>query len=344
MEGLYPINNVAYHFIKKVHSDITIEKIIYSNKTFNNSDELKKDINNCKNIINCSKYTDVFITCCTLNFDYQQTTYLWGTNHANKKIYKFTLYNVMMCDEEKNTEEKKPNEDEEESKHDVIDDIKIVPKSSSTEEKKSDEIEQTNQSSESTDKDEEDEEQNSQSSESTKKRKPIPIYYNDKIVRYLLPGEDAPDNTESVFDEFNNIEKYILSHTCSEPIPVKMYGNIVRYILPGEKCPDLVTNFNSDGKIKYYFYDNTSMQIFNKNKSAIIILNNVCILYKLIPIYYNDKIVRYVLPGEDAPDNTEPVFDEYNNVLRFIISDDSIKDVSKQTKTKYTRHKLYISL
>ena len=99
----------------------------------------------------------------------------------------------MMCDEEKNTEEKKP-----------------------------DEIEQTNQSSESTDKDEEDEEQTNQSSESTKKREPIPIYYNDKIVRYLLPGEDAPDNTEPVTDENGYIKQFIIPDDSIKDISKQM--------------------------------------------------------------------------------------------------------------------------
>ena len=250
-----------------------------------------------------------------------------------------TLYSTIVCNENKI-----PNTTPEESKHVVMDDIKIVPKSSSTEEKKSDEIEQTNQSSESTDKDEE-KEQNSQSSETTKKREPIPIYYNDKIVRYLLPGEDAPDNTEPVFDEFNNIEKYILSHTCSEPIPVKMYDNIVRYILPGEDQPSSSKIRSNREKIEYYYNDDDNyICIYNKYKTVRIPLRNIQIWYNAIPIYYNDKIVRYVLPGEDAPDYTEPVFDEYDKVSRFIISDDSIKDVSKQTKTKYIKHKLYTDL
>ena len=106
MESLYPINNVAYHFIKKVHSDITIEKIIYSNKTFNNSDELKKDIDDCKGIINFSEYSDMFITCCTLNSNYWQMTYLWKFDYVNNRnIYRLTLYDAMACDEQKNTDE-----------------------------------------------------------------------------------------------------------------------------------------------------------------------------------------------------------------------------------------------
>ena len=211
MESLYPINNVAYHFVTKVDSDI-IEKTIYSNKTFNNTKELYDDIFD-KSIQECTTYSDVFITCCTLNSDYRETIYLWRIDCANnKKIYKFTLWDILMtlystivCNENKI-----PNTTPEESKHDVIDDIKIVPKSSSTEEKKPDEIEQTNQSSEFTDKDEE-KEQTNQSSETTKKREPIPIYYNDKIVRYLLPGEDAPDNTEPVFDKDDNVSRFIIS-------------------------------------------------------------------------------------------------------------------------------------
>mgnify|MGYP004659586633 FL=1 len=44
IESIYLMNNVAYHFIKKVDSGNTSEMIIYSNKTFNNLDELKKNI------------------------------------------------------------------------------------------------------------------------------------------------------------------------------------------------------------------------------------------------------------------------------------------------------------
>ena len=115
------------------------------------------------------------------------------------------LYSTIVCNENKI-----PNTTPEESKHVVMDDIKIVPKfkSSSTKKKKLDEITQNSQSSESTDKDEK-KEQNSQSSETTKKREPISVYYNDKIVRYVLPGEETPDNTKPVFDDNNIIQRFI---------------------------------------------------------------------------------------------------------------------------------------
>ena len=61
----------------------------------------------------------------------------------------------MMC-----SENKIPIITTEESKHDVMSDIEIIPKFSSTEEKKPDEIEQTDQSSKSTDKDEDKDDKN----------------------------------------------------------------------------------------------------------------------------------------------------------------------------------------
>ena len=113
MESLYPINNVAYHFMR-VQSGITTEMVVYRNKTFNNSDELKKDIDDCKGIINFSEYSDMFITCCTLNSDYQQTTYLWKFDYVNNRnIYRLTLYDAMVCDEQKNTDEEDEDEEDE---------------------------------------------------------------------------------------------------------------------------------------------------------------------------------------------------------------------------------------
>ena len=366
MESIYPINNVAYHFIKKVNLDITIETIIYSNKTFNNSDELKKDIDDCKGIINFSEYSDMFITCCTLNSGYQQTTNLYGTDDVNRNIYRITLYGIMMCDEEKNAEEKKPDEDEkddvmdkkkipnttsEQPKHDVTSDIKIIPKSKSTEEKKSDEIEQTDQSFKTTDKDEDEEkEQTNQSSASTNKPKIIPVYYNDKIVRYVLPGENVPDNTEPVFDKFNNIEKYILkSNTGSKPIPVIYKGNIVRYVFPTETAPILTTpKYNDMHDIyEYNMSINTSNNgDYHIGKNQIkrdpglkIVKINGKVQFTMpddrepMPITFNGNTVRYLLPGEVLSADVDPVFDRNNNIhiIRFIIPNDSIKDVSKKT-------------
>lgn len=95
MESLYPINNVAYHFVTKVDSDI-IEKTIYSNKTFNNTKELYDDIFD-KSIQECTTYSNVFMTCYTLNSDYRETIYLWRIDCTNnKKIYKFTLWDILM--------------------------------------------------------------------------------------------------------------------------------------------------------------------------------------------------------------------------------------------------------
>ena len=272
MGTLYPINNVAYHFIKKVNSNITIEKIIYSNKTFNNSDELKKDINNCKNIINCSKYSDVFITCCTLNSNYQQTTNLWKIDLViNKIIYRLTLYDVMMCDEEKNTEEKKPDESEEESKHDVMDDIKIVPKSKSS------------------------------SAESTDKQKPIPIYYNDTIIQYHIPGEPKIDDIMPVFDEFNNITKYIYhpKYDYNKPVPIYYYNTIVGYNLCGYMDTKIANGYYENNKlVKYVLYSG----YWQKNPKSVFDNFNNRKYYKMpktncrpIPIIYKGDIVRYLI-------------------------------------------------
>ena len=93
IESIYPMNNVAYHFIKKVDSGNTSEMIIYSNKTFNNLDELKKNIDIYKDSIDFFKYSNVFITCCTLNSDYRRSRYLWRIDCVNnREIYKFTIY------------------------------------------------------------------------------------------------------------------------------------------------------------------------------------------------------------------------------------------------------------
>ena len=80
----------------------------------------------------------------------------------------------------------------------------------------------------------------------------------------------------------------------------------------------------------------------DKYNTMCFILDNVIVEYHIKPIYYNDKIVRYLLPGEDAPDNTEPVTDENGYIKQFIIPDYSIKDVSKQMKIKPMKRKLYI--
>ena len=117
MGSLYPINNISYHFMR-VQSGITTEMVVYRNKTFNNSDELKRDIDDCKGIINFSEYSDMFITCCTLNSNYWQITYLWKFDYVNNRnIYRLTLYDAMACDEQKNTDKDEEYEDEEDEEY-----------------------------------------------------------------------------------------------------------------------------------------------------------------------------------------------------------------------------------
>ena len=314
MESLYPINNISYHFMR-VQSGITTEMVVYRNKTFNNSDELKRDIDDCKGIINFSEYSDMFITCCTLNSDYQQTTYLWGTDHANRNIYKFTLYGIKMC-----SEKKIPITTTEESKHDVTSDIKINPKSksSSTEEKKLDI------------------EQNSQSSESTDKQKPIPIYYNDTIIQYHIPGEPKIDDITPVFDEFNNITKYIYhpKYDYNKPVPIYYYNTIVGYNLCGYMDTKIANGYYENNKlVKYVLYSGH----WQKNPKSVFDNFNNRKYYKMpktncrpIPIIYKGDIVRYLINNNITYGfNVKPVFDKFNNIVQFIIIDCSIKDTSK---------------
>ena len=98
ISDLFPINNVIFHFIKKINNEITTEKNIYClNKQYNNITELYNDIHNTKQFINKDKYNDMFITCSSLNKDYISSDYLSCISYIdNKKIYKLSMYDIVM--------------------------------------------------------------------------------------------------------------------------------------------------------------------------------------------------------------------------------------------------------
>lgn len=106
-EELLPINNISYHFVKTVNG-CTSEKVINTSITCNNFDELLSDLKTKKEFIHKNKYSDIFISCSSLNKDLYSSTYLWYTDYKNNsvKIYKLKLYDIIMSS--KQTKESKP--------------------------------------------------------------------------------------------------------------------------------------------------------------------------------------------------------------------------------------------
>ena len=106
-EELLPINNISYHFVKTANG-CTSEKVISTSITCNNFDELLNDLKTKKEFIHKNKYSDIFISCSSLNKDLYSSTYLWYTDYKNNsdKIYKLKLYDIIMSS--KQTKESKP--------------------------------------------------------------------------------------------------------------------------------------------------------------------------------------------------------------------------------------------
>ena len=107
-EELLPINNISYHFIK-TSNGCTSEKVISTSITCKNFDELLNDLKSKKEFIHKNKYSDIYITCSSMNKDLYSSTYLWHTDYVNSnKIYKLSLFDIIMSS--KQTIEKIPKE------------------------------------------------------------------------------------------------------------------------------------------------------------------------------------------------------------------------------------------
>jgi len=95
-EELLPINNISYHFVKTVDG-CTSEKVIKTSITCRNFDELLSDLKSKKEFIHKNKYSDIYITCSSMNKDLFTSSYLWHTDYVNSdKIYKLTLFDIIM--------------------------------------------------------------------------------------------------------------------------------------------------------------------------------------------------------------------------------------------------------
>lgn len=106
-EELLPINNISYHFIKKVNGIIS-EKVIQTTIICNNFDELLNDLKTKKEFVHKNKYSDIYITCSSLNKDVISSSYLWHTDYVNStKIYKLSLFDIIMNSKQSTNELKK---------------------------------------------------------------------------------------------------------------------------------------------------------------------------------------------------------------------------------------------
>jgi len=93
---LLPINNISYHFVKTVNG-CTSEKVINTSITCKNFDDLLNDLKSKKEFVHKSKYSDIYITCSSLNKDLFTSLYLWHTDYVNSnKLYKLTLFDIIM--------------------------------------------------------------------------------------------------------------------------------------------------------------------------------------------------------------------------------------------------------
>jgi len=105
-EELLPINNISYHFVKTIHGCVS-EKVIKTSITCNNFDELLSDLKSKKEYIHKNKYSDIYITCSSLNKDLTSSTYLWNIDYRNNvKIYMIKLFDIIMSS--KQTKESNP--------------------------------------------------------------------------------------------------------------------------------------------------------------------------------------------------------------------------------------------
>ena len=105
-EELLPINNISYHFVKTIHGCVS-EKVLKTSITCNNFDELLSDLKSKKEFIHKNKYSDIYITCSSLNKDLTSSTYLWNIDYRNNiKIYMIKLYDIIMSS--KQTKESNP--------------------------------------------------------------------------------------------------------------------------------------------------------------------------------------------------------------------------------------------
>ena len=95
-EELLPINNISYHFVKTIHECVS-EKVLNTSITCNNFDELLSDLKAKKEYIHKNKYSDIYITCSSLNKDLTSSTYLWHIDYRNNiKIYMLKLFDIHM--------------------------------------------------------------------------------------------------------------------------------------------------------------------------------------------------------------------------------------------------------
>lgn len=107
-EELLPINNISYHFVKTIHGCVS-EKVLKTSITCNNFDELLNDLKYKKEYIHKNKYSDIYITCSSLNNDLTSYTYLWHIDYKNSiKIYMINLYDIIMSSKQTKESNTKP--------------------------------------------------------------------------------------------------------------------------------------------------------------------------------------------------------------------------------------------
>ena len=115
-EELLPINNISYHFIKTCNGCIS-EKVIQTSIVCKNFDELLNDLKTKKEFIHKNKYSDIYITCSSLNKELYTSSYLWHTDYVNSnKIYKLSLFDIIMHTNQSSTKNPQVQESKQEVK------------------------------------------------------------------------------------------------------------------------------------------------------------------------------------------------------------------------------------